>query len=440
MPEIRSRNIIDGTGKPGFAGSIHLSQARIAQVATAETTAGMTAGTPAAGTTRAGAPAVDLDGYTVMPGLIDAHSHLASVIQPHGSPPQALAVLAAEIFRNLGTALDEGFTTVRELSGLDGGAVQAAAKGLIRAPRILPSGPMISQSCGHGDWRPGFGHGPWQEQWPGLMQGSVLVDGTSEALRAARMALRDGATQIKVAISGGFSSDCDELDDVQFTVDELRAIVGAAHGQHKYVTAHAHHSESVQLGISAGVECFEHATFADAKTLGLVRERGAAIVATLWVVKHLQEPAVLAGVRPRLRDAAQRALSAMTSMVQQAVELGITVGSGSDMTGPGQSGRGQEIVVRSSVTDPLEAISAATGQNAKILRIADQTGTLAAGLLADFIVLDGDPVKEPEILGDADRIRLVVQAGEVSKNTLPEPLANKISRLLAENLQAAPAG
>lgn len=434
MLEIRSNNIIDGTGRPGFAGSIQLSQERIAHV-TAQNA--KTASPAAADVNWAAVPAVNLDGFTVLPGLIDAHSHLASVIQPHGSPPQPLAVLAAEIFRNLGTALDEGFTTVRELSGLDGGAVQAAAKGLIRAPRMLPSGPMISQSCGHGDWRPGFGHGPWQEQWPGLMQGSVLVDGTSEALRAARMALRDGATQLKVAISGGFSSDCDELEDVQFTVAELQAIVAAAQGQHTYVTAHAHHSEAVQRGIDAGVECFEHATFADSKTLSLVQERGAAIVATLWVVKHLQEPAVLAGVRPGLRDAAERALSAMTSMVQQAVELGITVGSGSDMTGPGQRGRGQEIVVRSSVTDPLEAISAATAQNAKILRIADQTGTLAQGLLADFIAVDGDPVKEPEILGDADRIRLVVQSGEARKNTLPEPLSSEISRLLSENLEAA---
>lgn len=430
MLEIRSQNIIDGTGRPGFGGSVYLSQARIARVAAADSVAAA----PAVGPT----PAVDLRGYTVLPGLIDAHSHLASVIQPHGSPPQALAVLAAEIFRNLGTALDEGFTTVRELSGLDGGAVQAAAKGLIRAPRILPSGPMISQSSGHGDWRPSFGRGPWKEQWPGLMQGSVLVDGEAEALRATRMALRDGATQVKVSLSGGFSSDCDELDDVQFTVDEVRAIVGAAHGQHKYVTAHAHHSEAVQLGISAGVECFEHATFADTKTLELVQERGAVIVATLWVVKHLQEPAVLAAVRPGLRDAAKRALPAMASMVQEAIELGITVGSGSDMTGPGQRGRGQELVVRSSVTSPLEAICAATAENAKILRIADQTGTLSEGLLADFIVLDGDPVQEPEVLGDAERVRLVVQGGEISKNTLPEPLSSEISRLLSENLKAGP--
>jgi imidazolonepropionase-like amidohydrolase len=426
--DIRSRNIIDGTGRPGFAGSIQLLRGRIAAVA-AEADAG-TAGPEV--------PAVNLDGYTVMPGLIDAHSHLASVIKPPGSPPQALAVLAAEIFRNLGTALDEGFTTVRELSGLDGGAVQAAAKGLIRAPRILPSGPMISQSCGHGDWRPAFGHEPWQEQWPGLMQGSVLVDGADEARRAARMALRDGATQVKVAISGGFSSDCDELDDVQFSIDELRAIVAAAHGQHKYVTAHAHHSEAVQLGINAGVECFEHATFADSKTLKLVHERGASIVATLWVVNRFQEPAVLATVRPSLRDAAQRALPAMAGMVQEAIGLGITVGCGSDMTGPGQRGRGQELVVRSSITSPLEAISAATAGNAKILRIADETGTLAKGLAADFIVLDGDPVQTPEILGDADRVRLVVQAGEVSKNTLPEPVSHEVSRRLAEDLRAAP--
>jgi imidazolonepropionase-like amidohydrolase len=423
MMEIASSNIIDGTGRPPIAGRIRIAGQQIRDVS------------PGAGAGGSG-DAVDLDGYTILPGLIDAHSHLGSVIQPHGSPPPPIAVIAAEIFKNAERAVREGFTTVREVAGLDGGLNEAAGRGLVLAPRVLPSGPMISQTCGHGDWRPKYDHGPWGERWPGLVQASVVVDGVTEAVKAARLALRDGATQLKVSLSGGFSSDCDALTDTQFGEDELAAIVAVARSQGRYVTGHAHHSHAVQLGLRAGVACFEHATFVDQETLMLIKQNDAAIVATLGVLRRLQDPAVRDGLREELREFARSGFDSAAEMVRAAVAAGILVGLGTDITGADQHGRAREVAQRCSATDPLEAIAAATGKNAKVLRIADRTGTLTPGLLADLVVLDGNPLTEPVLFEDPERVRLVMAAGQIRHDTLPAELSAQVRRACAPGTAA----
>ena len=416
MPKLSSRWVIDGSGAELFAGTVSISEARISQVEHTSEAA-----------TRTSAAAVDLDGYTILPGLIDAHSHLGLVAEPIGSAVP-VAILAAQIFDNASIALDEGFTTLRDLGGLDGGLVEAIRLGVLVGPRILPSGPIISQQGGHGDWRPAFDHGPWEVNLPGLVQPSVLVDGADQMRRAGRMALRDGATQLKVALSGGFASDCDQIDDLQFSSQELQAAVEVAHGHHTYVTAHAHHAEAVRLGLRAGVECFEHATFVDAETVQEVRRHQAMVVATLSIVERYQDPRVRAQLRPELAERAESAFPAMSSMVKMAIAAGVTVGAGSDQVGPQQTHRGRELSVRAHVTNPLEAICAATGGNARILRLHEETGTLRGGMRADLCVVEGDPIQEPELFEDPARVRLVVRGGTVCKNTLPAALAAQVSQ------------
>ncbi|MGH7642202.1 MAG: metal-dependent hydrolase family protein [Candidatus Dormibacteria bacterium] len=378
------------------------------------------------GATSSAADAVDLDGFTILPGLIDAHSHLGLVAQPLGTP-SPLAIVAAQIFRNARLALSEGFTTMRDVGGVDGGLAQAINQGFLVGPRILPSGPMISQSGGHGDWRSPFDHGAWEVGAPGLVQPSVLADGPDEMRRIARMALRDGATQLKVALSGGFSSDCDYLDDLQFDVDELRAAVTVARGHHTYVTAHAHHAAAVRLGLEAGVECFEHGTFLDAETVHEVYQRHGMLVATLSAVSCYQDPQLRAQLRPDLEEGAREAFPAMSRMVQMAVEAGITVGSGSDQVGPEQTLRGREVAVRARVTSPREAVYAATGANSKILRLDGETGVLRPGMAADVTVVAGNPAEEPELFEDPSRVRLVLHGGRICKNTLPDSLATEVA-------------
>jgi len=416
---LSSEHIFDGTGGEPFGGWIRLADGQIDCVER--------------GPTRAQGGddlLVELDDFSILPGLIDAHTHLGLVNIPP-DPGAAIAVVAAQIFENLRLALAEGFTTVRDLGGLDGGVVEAVNRGLVPGPRILPSGPMISESGGHGDWRPAFAHEDWQGNVPGLVQPSVLVDGVAAVRLAGRSALRDGATQLKAAISGGFASSFDRLDDSQFAIEELRALVEVAEARHTYVTGHAHHSEAVRLGLEAGLECFEHGTFLDQDAVDAMSTHGASLVATLSPVERYQDPSQRKSLRDDLAVRAVAAFPAMSRSVIMAIAAGITVGSGSDLTGASQKGRGRELTVRSKVTNPLEAIKAATGANAHILRLDSETGALREGLSADFVVVEGNPIDDPDLFSQAHKIRLVVLRGRLCKNMLPEPLAQAVETAFA---------
>ena len=418
MITLSSDRIFDGSGGDPFAGELSLAGGRIERVESGSATSGAADGV------------VELGELSVLPGLIDAHTHMGLVNIPP-DPGAAAAVVAAQIFENLRLALSEGFTTIRDLGGIDGGVVEAVNRGLVPGPRILPSGPLISESGGHGDWRPGYAHGPWEGNIPGLVQSAVLADGVAGVRLAGRSSLRDGATQLKAAISGGFSSSFDRLDDFQFSVDELRALVEVAKARHTYVTGHAHHSEAVHLGLQAGLECFEHGTFLDQDAIDAMAGQGASLVATLSPVESFQDPARREALRDDLAVRAAAAFPAMARSVTLAIAAGITVGSGSDLTGAPQTGRGRELAVRSQVTNPLEAITAATRANAHILRLDAETGSLREGLSADLVVLEGNPLDDPEIFSEADKIRLVVLRGRLYKNTLPEPLAQAVNAAFA---------
>ena len=419
MITLSSDRIFDGSGGDPFAGELSLAGGRIERVESGSAPSGAADGV-----------VLELGDLSVLPGLIDAHTHMGLVNIPP-DPGAAAAVVAAQIFENLRLALSEGFTTIRDLGGIDGGVVEAVNRGLVPGPRILPSGPLISESGGHGDWRPGYAHGPWEGNIPGLVQSAVLADGVAGVRLAGRSSLRDGATQLKAAISGGFSSSFDRLDDFQFSVDELRALVEVAKARHTYVTGHAHHSEAVHLGLQAGLECFEHGTFLDQDAIDAMAGQGASLVATLSPVESFQDPARREALRDDLAVRAAAAFPAMARSVTLAIAAGITVGSGSDLTGAPQTGRGRELAVRSQVTNPLEAITAATRANAHILRLDAETGSLREGLSADLVVLEGNPLDDPEIFSEADKIRLVVLRGRLYKNTLPEPLAQAVNAAFA---------
>jgi imidazolonepropionase-like amidohydrolase len=413
LVRLSSERIFDGYGGQPFGGWIGLSGRRIDRVERG------------ARGLRAGADTLlELDDFSILPGLIDAHTHLGLVNIPP-VPGTAAAVIAAQIFENLRLTLAEGFTTVRDLAGLDGGVVDAVNRRLVPGPRILPSGPLISESGGHGDYlRPAFAHDAWQGDIPGLVQPAVVTDGAAAVRLAGRVAMRDGATQLKAAVSGGFYPGFDRLADLQFTLDELRALVDVAKARHTYVTGHAHHAEGVRLGLEAGLECFEHGTFLDQEAVDAMSAHGASLVATLSLVERYQDPTQRASLGDELAAQAAAAFPAMSRSVVMAIAAGIAVGSGSDLIGASQTRRGRELSVRSKVTSPLEALTAATSTNARILRLDSQTGALRKGLAADLVVLDGNPMDQPEVFSDAAKIRLVVLGGQLCKNTLPEPLAH----------------
>jgi imidazolonepropionase-like amidohydrolase len=354
---------------------------------------------------------------TVLPGLIDLHSHLGLVdFGEAGMPP---ALIAAAAFGNLESCLDAGFTTVRELGGLDGGTVQALRQGLVRGPRLLPSGPLLCQSGGHGDLGPSFlPHSHDAPSIPGLIQRSQVCDGPDEVRRAARMAFRHGATQLKMCVSGGVVSHNDAMEDTQFSVAEMRAAVEEARARGTYVTAHAHNADAIRMGLEAGIECFEHATYLTEEVAAQVAAAGAALDFTVSICELLRDQAAEWGVPetglPKLEGAAKAAGESLL----MAREHGILVGSGSDLLGRGQNRRGLEIAHRARLVGAMAAIVTATSSNARILRLDDELGTLRAGRRADVIAVSGDPLAEPELFDDPSRVVLVIQDGRIVKDTL----------------------
>lgn len=393
--------LIDGTGADPRSADVTIEDGRISAVGHASTKA---------------EHVVDVSGLTVLPGLIDLHTHMGLVAMG-SEESMAPAVTAAHLFRNAELCLLSGHTTAREVAGADGGLRKAIDAGLIPGPRLFPSGPILCQSGGHGDMAPPFfahshTHRPGV---PGLSQAALVCDGPDEVRIAARTAFRRGATQIKVCTSGGAVSLTDSLEDTQFTVEELRAAVLEAQARGTYVTAHAHNVRAILNGLEAGLECFEHGTFLDEATAARMAAAGAALVPTFTVLRQMtekwQEWSVPESTLPRLEGVTE----AMAASVKLASAAGVLIGSGTDILGPGQDGRGEELAIKSAVLGPMAAIVSATSDSAKILRRPD-LGVVEAGAAGDLIAVDFDPLADPQHWVNPNRVVLVIKEGQVVKD------------------------
>jgi imidazolonepropionase-like amidohydrolase len=399
---LRGASLIDGTGAgPVQRAVIVVDGERISQVG----------GQPPGGRE------LDLAGLTIVPGLIDAHAHLTLVDMTDLSGRRTpVAVTAARIFHVCDVALDAGFTTVRDAGGADGGLATATATGLVRGPRILPSGPILCQSGGHGDLRDPFDHHGRDDGVPGLVQASMRIDGADSARIAAREVFRRGATQLKVAVSGGVVSTTDRIEDTQLTVEELGAVVAEAQARGTYVLAHAHNVGGIRNGLTAGVRSFEHASLLDEDTAQQIATAGAYVVPTLAVFhvmeQEWQEWGLSEAVLPRLAGLEE----AMSRSVKLAAAAGVPLGSGSDLLGPEQRHRGIELTLKSRLIGPMDALVSATLTNAELLGRQDDIGTITEGKLADMVAFDGDPVQDPELFDQPERAIVVMQGGKVVKD------------------------
>jgi imidazolonepropionase-like amidohydrolase len=400
---LTNATVIDGTGGDPVTAGVAVEGSRIEAVGSVTPTRDATV--------------LDLDGLTVLPGLIDLHTHMGMIST--GDPESlAPAMTAAHLFRNAELCLLSGHTTAREVAGADGGLKQAIDAGLVTGPRLFPSGPMLCQSGGHGDYGPPFfsHHHHHDLGVPGLAQTSVVCDGPDEVRIAARNAFRHGATQIKMCVSGGVVSLTDSIEDTQFTVEELRAAVLEAQARDTYVTAHAHNARSILNGLEAGLECFEHGTFLDEATAAAMASAGVALVPTLSVLELMtskwREWGVPEECLPRLASVHE----ASAASLKLAYDAGVRIGSGTDLLGPEQNQRGLELALKSRTLGAMAAIVSATATSAGILRRPD-LGVLATGKTADLIAVDFDPLTEPDHWQDADRVRLVVKDGVVVKDT-----------------------
>lgn len=397
--------LVDGTGADPVQGrDVQVVDGRIARI----------------GKAPGGATTVDLSGFTVTPGLIDAHVHLgiASPLDELTGHQLSVAEIAADMFNNAAQTLDAGYTTVRDTGGIDAGLPKAISAGKVRGPRVLQCGPIQCQTGGHGyvaaEWEP---TSLWETHHiPGLCSLAFLSDGPDEMRKNVRESFRRGADFLKLCVSGGVVSHHDKLTDTQFTVEEIAVAVQEAEARGTYVTVHSHNNKGVRHAVQAGVKCVEHGSGLDEETAALMAAHGVAHVPTFAVVEQLLSSVDTVGLAPAIRDRALLVRQAQVDGFHASRAAGVRVGLGSDLIGPDQTGRGEELLIRAGLETPMDALVAATRTNAEILRIADETGTLEVGKLADLVAWRTDPLESPKAFTERDQAALVLKAGVVVKD------------------------
>jgi imidazolonepropionase-like amidohydrolase len=374
-----------------------------------------------AGTLRSpNAERVDLAGRTLMPGLIDAHVHCAiTTMNLAAMTSRPVTLVAHEAGRILAGMLRRGFTTVRDAGGADYGLAQAVERGLVAGPRIFFSGRVLSQTGGHGDFTP-------REDAPRLCACHIhtsgfshVADGVAAVRKAAREELRRGATQVKIMASGGVASPSDPIWNLQYSAEEMRAIVEEAHGWRTYAMAHAYTPEAIRRAVDAGVRTIEHGNLLDRATAEHMRAKGAYLVPTLVTYFAIDElgrklgfPAVS---QAKVKDVLDQGLASL----ELAKAAGLPMGFGTDLLGETHDQQSREFEIRARVLSPAEVIRSATVVNAEILQRSGELGIVAAGARADLLVVDGDPLANLSLLAEpAKHLAAIVKGGELVVNRI----------------------
>lgn len=365
---------------------------------------------------------IDVGGRTVMPGLIDAHIHAyASDINVQRVDAVGDPYRTAHAVRMLRHALDCGFTTVRDIGGGDYSLWRAIEDGLIRAPRFLYAGKILSMTGGHGDFRQmsESRHTHGYCSCGSFNTLCVVADGVDECLKAVREELRRGAHCIKIMGSGGVASPTDPIWMNQYREDEVRAIVNETAERRTYTSAHCHPASAVRRSVEFGVRCIEHGTLIDDETSRYVASKGAYIVPTMVIVFVLVELGKKLGFPPQSQEKAQYAYQQALVGMESMRRAGVKIGFGTDLLGETYVQQCREFTIRREVFSPLEILRQATSVNAQILQQQDLLGCVKVGAHADLLVVDGDPLKDINLLAaDGRHLKVILRAGELVKEQL----------------------
>ncbi len=383
---------------------------------------------PAAAETVEGAQVIDCQGKLVMPGLIDAHWHTMLAAMP-----QAVAMTADLGYLYLAAAQEaqrtllRGFTSVRDAGGPAFALKRAIDEGMVPGPRIYPSGAMVSQTSGHGDFRlrsevPRAANEPLSlVEHTGI---AMIADGEAEVLRRVREQLMLGATQIKMLAGGGVASLYDPLDGLQFSERELRAGVEAAGDWGTYVMAHVYTPKGIQRAIRAGVRSIEHGQLADEDSVRMMRGEG-----VWWCLQpFLQDEDSNAYPDAARRESQRQVAQGTVRAYEMAQKHGIQTGWGTDILfNPRNTPtQGRQLAKLTRFYDPHTLLGQATGRNGELLALSGARNPyprtvvrIAPGAWADLLVADGDPAAGLDFLADPERnLCLIMKDGKVYKNTL----------------------
>ncbi|MEY4185104.1 MAG: hypothetical protein RIT02_138 [Planctomycetota bacterium] len=365
-------------------------------------------------TPQSGDRVIDLRKYTVVPGLMDMHTHLMSQHSKDSYTEKFFMedseyALRSTVYARL--TLLAGFTTVRELgdNGVNSVALRRAIReGWIIGPRIYTAGKSLATTGGHAD--PSNGQKGRFREDPGPLDG--VINGPDDARKAVRQRYKDGADLIKLTATGGVLSLAASGQNPQFTNEELQAIVETARDYGMTVAVHAHGAEGMKRAVLAGVDSIEHGTYMTAEIMGLMKERGTFWVPTNmageWVAKKSAEPGYFPEV---VRPKAAAIGPAIRSTFQQAYRAGVKIAFGTDsgVSVHGENAHEFELMVEGGMP-PMEAIQSATLQASRLLKVEDILGTLEAGKLADVVAVDGDPL---ENISAMKKVVFVMKEGQV---------------------------
>lgn len=416
---LRNVQIFNGRDEKTITGDVLIVDNLISRISTAQ---GMIEKSP-------NTKVIDGRGKFLMPGLIDVHTHLMFAgIKLESLLTADISFITLVAGRTAENTLLRGFTSVRDLGGPVFGLKKAIDMGIVNGPRIWPSGAFISQTGGHGDFRlptevPRLSN--TAPSYAERLNAALIADNPDEVRRAAREQLMLGASQLKLMAGGGVSSSYDPLDVSQYTEAEIRAAVEAADNWGTYVTVHAYTPRAIQTAIAAGVKCIDHGQLADEESAKLMASKN-----IWWSLQvFLDDEDAIKQPNPENRKK-QIEMSAGTEMAYRlAKKYKIKTAWGSDFLFDPLASmqQGKLIAKMSRWYSNYEILKMVTSDNADLLAMSGKrspyqgkVGVIEAGAYADVLIIDGNPLKDINLLADPYKnFLLIIKDGVVYKNIMP---------------------
>lgn len=372
---------------------------------------------------------IDGQGKFLMPGLIDAHYHCTmDAIPLNIAMTSDVQYTMAYAVRSAEDMLMRGFTSARDMGGNPFSLKRAIDEGILKGPRIYPSGAMISQTSGHGDFRLSTEvpvHSCGALTYLESVGMAAIADGHDQVLLRTREQLRQGASQIKLAAGGGVASNYDPLDVTEYTTAEVGAAVEAAAGWGTYVTVHAYTPAAMRMAIDAGVKCIEHGQLIDEPTAKYMAEKGIWWCLQPFLDDEDANPFPEGSVN-RLKQIEMR--SGTDTAYELAKKYKIKTGWGTDCLFDRKLSmrEGAQLAKMTRWYTPFEALKMATSINAELLALSGnrnpyphKLGVIEEGAYADLIIVDGNPLKELKLVADPENnFLLIMKDGVVYKNNL----------------------
>ena len=362
-----------------------------------------------------GDKAIDLNSYTVLPGLMDMHVHLSGESNPKKYLERFTMDLDDYAYQSISYAkktLMAGFTTVRDLGGpINNSLRDAIEKGLVVGPRIFSSGNALATTGGHADPTNGMRFEFAGD--PGPKQG--VVNGLEDARKAVRQQYKNGADLIKITATGGVLSVAKSGENPQFKEDEIREIVETASDYNMHVAAHAHGSEGMKRAILAGVRSIEHGTLMDQEVMNLMIKKNTYYVPTISAGEFVAEKAQIDGYYPEIvRPKAKKIGPQLKNTFKKAYGAGVKIAFGTDsgVSYHGENAKEFRYMVEAGMS-PMEAIISATKTASELLEKEESLGTVEKGKVADIIATECDPLENIDCMKE---VVFVMKNGIVYKN------------------------